>query len=178
MSSSGAALSGTNGFEGPLLYPGGIAIDRAGNAWIPGTDGYPPGVYSLVEFSNSGSLLGNYTGGGLSQPVAVAIDGAGNVWIANNPESNYTVGIVSEFSNSGAPITGSGGYDVKPFPTSIAIDGSGDVWVTNGNGPSGNAGYNEGTTELIGAAVPVITPISAGLPAPTVDGSSSLGTRP
>ncbi|MGA1981005.1 MAG: chitobiase/beta-hexosaminidase C-terminal domain-containing protein [Acidobacteriaceae bacterium] len=178
MSSSGAALSGTNGFVGPSLYPGGIAIDRSGNVWAPRTPGIGT-TYTLEEFSNSGSLLGSYTGGGLNFPAAVAIDGAGDVWIANDPQDNYVVGTVSEFSNSGAPITGSGGYDVGPFPVSIAIDGSGDVWVTNGNGPSGDVGYNEITSELIGAAVPVITPISAGLPAtPTVDGTSKLGTRP
>jgi hypothetical protein len=178
LSSSGVGLSGTSGFVAPLLYPGGIAIDNAGNAWVPGTLGIGT-AYGLEKFSNSGSLLGNYTGGGLDNPVAVALDGAGDVWIANNPDNNYMVGTVSEFSNSGSPITGSGGYGVRPFPKSIAVDGSGDVWVTNGNGPSGNAGDNETTSELIGAAVPVITPIVAGLPAtPTADGSSKLGTRP
>ena len=52
-----------------------------------------------------------------------------------------------------------------------ALDASGDIWVANGG--------NNTVTEVIGAAVPVITPIAAGLPAtPTVGGVSNLGTRP
>jgi hypothetical protein len=54
---------------------------------------------------------------------------------------------------------------------SIAIDGSGNVWSTSGGLP--------GLFELVGAAVPVITPICAGLPANrTGNGTSNLGTRP
>jgi hypothetical protein len=57
-------------------------------------------------------------------------------------------------------------------PTAIAIDGSGNIWTAN-------FGSTASVTELIGAAVPVITPICAGLPStPTTDGSSNLGTRP
>jgi len=56
-------------------------------------------------------------------------------------------------------------------PYFVAIDGSGNVWVTCYGSAS--------VTELIGAAAPVITPIAAGLPTtPTVNGTSSLGTRP
>ena len=56
-------------------------------------------------------------------------------------------------------------------PYGIAIDGSGNVWITCYGGST--------VTELIGAAAPVITPISAGLPTvPTVNGTSNLGTRP
>ena len=49
-------------------------------------------------------------------------------------------------------------------PSGIAIDGSGDVWVSN-NG-------NSTVSEFIGAATPVVTPLSVGVK------NSTLGTRP
>jgi hypothetical protein len=39
-------------------------------------------------------------------------------------------------------------------PTAVAIDGSGDVWVSD---------FFQGIVVFIGAAVPVVTPISAGV---------------
>jgi streptogramin lyase len=106
---------------------------------------------------------------GLTEPYKAAIDGSGNAWI-----SNYANRAVVELSPSGAVLSGAGGYAIGATGTGafkLAVDGSGDVWSSNGSGNS--------IGELIGAATPVITPIAAGLPAtPTVDGSSSLGTRP
>jgi hypothetical protein len=46
----------------------------------------------------------------------------------------------------------------------IAIDGAGNVWTTNA--------YVNQVTELVGAAVPVVTPLSAGVK------NHSLGARP
>jgi streptogramin lyase len=131
----------------------------------------------VSEFSNAGIPLSpssGYTGGGISANLTassfnlVAIDGAGNVWIGDNGGFR-----VVELSNSGAAISPSTGYLEANHidPLGIAIDGSGNVWFPNYLG--------ETVSELIGAATPVITPISAGLPLiPTTDGSSRLGTRP
>jgi PKD repeat protein len=179
-SSSGVVSNGP--IYGSVYYPEGLAIDGSGNIWICGVSGNS--VSSIERFSNSSSISADYTGGGLASPVGLALDGAGNVWVANGPDpyEGPPVGSVSEFTNSGIPITGSGGYNgghLVEFPTSIAIDGSGDVWVTNGSSAYWDDGYNDIITELIGVAVPVITPIAAGLPkTPTTNGSSNLGTRP
>ena len=165
ISRSGSILSGPNGYTGGLSQPLAIAVDSAGNAWIPN-----PTINSVTEISNSGTFLSGisgYTGGGLNGPNAVVIDGAGNAWI-----SNYSGNSITEISNAGAILTGTTG--LQPglnTPSGIAIDGSGNVWIAN-------MGANN-VVEVIGAAVPVITPIAAGLPStPTLNGTSSLGTRP
>ena len=161
----------------------GVAVDAAGNLWGREDAG-------LVKLSNSGSVLSGsgFTGGGLSYPYVIAVDGAGNVWAPNTTGGSGADlnGWISEMSNSGQAISGTTGYIGPSFngnagavnaPQNLAIDGSGDLWVTNTN--SSSSAGNATVTEFIGAAVPVVTPIAAGLPAtPTADGSSKLGTRP
>jgi hypothetical protein len=168
LSTTGAALSGANGYSGGgIVNPSGLAIDGSGNVWVPNQ-----GAFNVTEVSNTGSILSGPSGfmsSGLTEPYKAAIDGSGNAWI-----SNYANRAVVELSPSGAVLSGAGGYAIGATGTGafkLAVDGSGDVWSSNGSGNS--------IGELIGAATPVITPIAAGLPAtPTVDGSSSLGTRP
>jgi PKD repeat protein len=175
-SNSGAVLSGKTGYQSDLLYPGGIAIDSAGNAWSPGIP--LTGSTGLEKLSNAGAILGYYTGGGLMTPIATAIDGAGNVWIAD-AGFNGSGSRVGEFSGTGAAITGPNGYTGGNVDeaTAIAVDGSGNVWIADGSHL-----YDDrvnAVTELIGAATPVITPVVAGLPnPPSSNGSSRLGTRP
>jgi PKD repeat protein len=209
LSGAGTVLSGANGYTGGgMVSPGGVAIDGSGNAWIAtgtivelsnsgavlsGTSGFSrvSGSYviaidnsgsawsfsgnSIVKVSNSGSVLSGasgYAGGGLAFPNGIAIDGSGNAWVSNqgNPLEGCSV---SEFSNSGVALSGPNGYSafVGGQPDAIALDGSGDVWVACTD--------NNFVTEFLGAAVPVVTPLVAGLPStPTADGSSKLGTRP
>jgi PKD repeat protein len=176
-SNSGAVLSGTAGYQSDFYYPGGIAIDSGGNAWSPGTPF--TGATSLEELSNSGVIVGDYTGGGLITPVAIAIDGSGNLWVANAGlyGKDYSI---SEFSSTGAPTTGPNGYTGGNVndPSAVAVDASGNVWIADGNGNDAG-GHENAITELIGAATPVITPIAAGLPStPSSNGTSRLGTRP
>jgi streptogramin lyase len=161
-SSSGVALSGQSGYA--VNQPGAGAVDSSGNLWI--TSGN-----SVVKMSNSGTILSGpngYSGGGLSAPGSIVIDGAGNIWVADS-QGDY----ITELSASGAPLSGASGFgnDYTNFSNSLAVDGSGNVWVAGG--------LYAGVAEFVGAAVPVITPIAAGLPTtPTADGSSNLGTRP
>jgi len=152
LSPTGAVLWHATGSAGGLSNPGWVAIDHIGNAWVTSQNGN-----SVVEFSNSGSILSGasgFTGGGLTSPLAIAIDGAGNVWVQNGRS-------VTELSNSGAILSGTSGYS-DGGAGDIAIDGSGDVWMI---------GY-QSAVELVGAAVPVVTPISVGVK------NNTLGTRP
>lgn len=127
LSSSGAVLSGSNGYTaGGINVPLGIAIDASGNAWIANTYGG-----NVVELSSSGSVLsganGYYRSGGVADPQSIAFDSSGNVWIAN-----FYSG-VSELSSSGtaiSPITGFTGPGLDYLET-IAISGSGDVWTVS-----------------------------------------------
>jgi len=148
---------------GGLNSPYSVAIDGSGNVWATNRGG--PG--SLSEFTSTGTPItgkSGYTGGGLDNPYGLAIDGAGNVWAANNGGDADSI---SEIGSSGTAISGSGGYvNVLMFsPYGIAVDGSGNVWVTSDD----NVGP---LTEFVGAAAPVVTPISAG----TTYGE--LGARP
>ena len=103
-----------------------------------------------VTPAGSGALYGSSCDG-LSTPTWMAIDGASNLWVTNNGNS-YAL---SEYNDSGnviSPTTGYQGGNLNT-PSFIAIDASGDVWVPN-------KGANS-VTELIGAATPVVTPLSA-----------------
>lgn len=167
LSSAGSILSGTNGYTGGgLSFNTGIAIDNVGNIWVAnhaGTD--------IAKLSNTGSVLSGgsgYTGGGLNLPNAIAIDGAGDAWVANGNNPSIT-----EVLPSGAIASAPNGYGPLQSARDVAVDGSGDVLVTGGAASAGVL------TEFIGAAIPVVTPIAAGLPSTaTTDGSSKLGTRP
>ena len=150
---------------GGLNSPYAVAIDAAGNVWATNRGG---AVGSLSEFTSTGTPITGktgYTGGGLSNPYGIAIDGAGNAWAANNGGNGNSI---SEISSAGVAISGANGYVNSGMsnPYALAIDGSGNVWVTssaNGLGP---------LTEFVGAAVPVVTPLTDG------ELFKELGTRP
>jgi streptogramin lyase len=148
---------------GGLNAPYGVAIDGSGNAWTTNRGG--PG--SVSEFTSAGKAITGttgYTGGGLSNPYGIAIDGAGNVWAADNGGNADSI---SEISSTGIAISGANGYvNLGMFaPYGIAVDGSGNVWVASDD----NVGP---LTEFVGAAVPVVTPLSAGAT------YGLLGTKP
>jgi hypothetical protein len=121
LSSSGAVLSGVEGYIGSLVAcPYGLAVDGSGNAWIGGN--------AISEFSNSGTLLSpseGYTG--VNDPEFIVIDGSGNPWVTNGSAK------VTEFSGSGTPLatytnfSAAAGVDAGTGP--MAIDGAGDVWA-------------------------------------------------
>jgi sugar lactone lactonase YvrE len=136
---------------------GGIAIDSSGNAWVPVT-GTPS---SLARISTTPTQT-NFTGGGLNSPLGIAIDGTGNIWVANSGNNS-----VSKFTSAGAAVSGTNGYSAASTmsaPTNLDIDPSGNVWVVNSTGG--------GVTELIGAATPVVRPLS------TAVSTHKLGQQP
>ena len=147
---------------GGLNNPQAVAIDASNNVWVASYGN------TLSEFNSAGTALspsGGFTGGGLNRPHAVAIDGGGNVWVANFASST-----VSEFNNGGLPISLTTGFGPGLFngPQAIEIDGAGNVWVANVNSTATNAAV----TELIGAAVPRVTPLSIAIQ------QGTLGSRP
>ena len=160
---SGQAPTVTLFSGGGLNSPYDVAIDGSGNVWATNRGG--PG--SVSEFTSTGTPItgkSGYSGGGLDNPYGISIDGAGNVWAANNGGDSDSI---SEISSSGNAISGANGYvNLLMFsPYGIAVDGSGNVWVTSDD----NVGP---LTEFVGAATPVVTPISAG------SAYNELGTRP
>jgi streptogramin lyase len=158
LSESGGSVTSSGSVGGTSAY-GGIAFDSSGNVWS-----VTSGSNSLVFSTNTGSSPTTYSGGGLSSPVSIAVDGAGSLWIANSGNNS-----VSEFLNTGTAQSGTTGYGASGAtalsgPSGVVIDGSGGVWVTNKTGNS--------LTHIIGAATPVVTPLS------TAVSTGSVGVKP
>jgi hypothetical protein len=155
---AGVPLSNPNGYvnEGDS-NPVGIAIDGPGNAWIVNYNDH-----SVIKISSAGAVLASATFLNYYYPVGIAIDGSGNVWVP-------TVSSVFEFSSSGILLSPQFGYAAAtPVQSSAgggaAIDGSGNVWSVSGDSSI--------LTEIVGAATPVVTPISVGVK------NNTLGTLP
>ncbi len=161
---------------------GGAAVDSTGNIWLGNYSA--AGSFCEVPASSSGTVSGTssaITGGGLSDLNNVAVDGASNLWFAN--ESSTQPESVSEFTNSGVALSPSTGFQADTAfedfdePSQVAIDPSGNVWVGNELPVADNGTTYGFVTEIIGAAVPVVTPIAAGLPS-TAGGTMRIGTTP
>jgi len=161
-SNSGVPLSGTTGYTASGLNGAwGIANDHAGNAWV--TNNYS-GMYSVNKLANDGTILSGssgYTGSGIADPLGIAIDGAGDAWATGDSFStvNGTLVVYNnlvELNNGGTIISGPTGFSLPTngYPVGDAVDGSGNVWV---------AMSNTYVMELIGAATPVVTPLSLGV---------------
>ena len=75
-------------------------------------------------------------------------------------------GTLSAFTNGGVAVSPAAGYTGAGLnaPTSVVIDSSGSVWVAN----SGNSTV----TRVLGAADPVVTPLS------TAVQNATLGAKP
>jgi sugar lactone lactonase YvrE len=158
LSESGGSVT-NSGLSAGTSAHGGLAFDSSGNVWS-----VTSGSNSLVFSTKSGATPTTYTGGGLSSPVGIAVDGAGSLWIANSGNNS-----VSEFLNSGTAQSGTAGYGASGMtalsgPSAVIVDGAGGVWVTNKTGNS--------LTHIIGAATPVVTPLS------TAVATGSVGVEP
>jgi hypothetical protein len=151
--STGAPISGTNGYTGGgLNQAGAIAIDAAGYVWV--ANGGNNSI-SKLQVSNGAAISGTsgYTGGISGSPSAIAIDGLGNVWVADSVFSSTTF----TFSSSIAQLNGSTGAAISPSagymgangnPTGIAIDGLGNVWTTSNVSTTSYSAVLNGTTTI------------------------------
>ena len=168
--SGGAVNAFTN--TGGINQPFDVAIDAGGNAWF--ANSFTNTVSKLTPTGSSGSSFATVASGNEVQG-SLAIDGAGNIWISSNnfngtPASDNAI---FEFSNAGTTLSGATGYKAVPAlePNSIAVDGSGNVWYTD-ESPDGSTIAPGTLRELVGAAVPVVTPTAYGA------ANTMLGTRP
>jgi hypothetical protein len=155
---AGVALSGSTGYTtSGLTAAWSTANDSAGNTWVTNNDT----TSSVYKFANDGTILSpstGYTGGGIANPLSIAIDGAGNAWVTS-------VSNLVELDNNGNILSGGTGYFIPQTgnPVAVAVDGSGNVWT---------AMASNYVVEVVGAATPVVTPLSVGVK------NNTLGQRP
>jgi streptogramin lyase len=160
--SSGTPFSSGDGFGYNLNQRNGssIAIDSSQNFWMTNLAGSVTvgnNAGTAVILASGSSTSGTTCPGGISIPEGIAFDGSSNAWIANNS------GSLSELNSTGAAVTGCNGLSgttnmAMSGIQAIAIDGSGNVWTAN---------HSSGSIyEFVGSAIPVVTPIVAGLSAP------------
>ncbi len=176
LNNAGTVLSGQSGFTSGIISPVFIAFDHAGDAWVVNTSSDGTNNY-VTKLDSNGTLLNSVNAPGIFEPVGIAIDGSGNAWINSFGQS------IVELSNNLTVLSGTNGYiDAAPLLTypgctippsvsctiprdteAIAIDGSGNVWVSN---------TDSSVSEFVGAATPVVTPLSLAVK------NNTLGTRP
>ena len=170
--SNGSQVGTSTAGVGSLYEPFSIAIDASNNLWLPNYScdfNNPSCDLAGTTVSELTSLTaGNlYSPGGLSDPSGIAIDGGGNVWVASG------IGDVVEMNNSGATVSPSAGYTSSALGSvyDVAVDGSGNVWAANLLEP---VTFASGTNavEFVGAAVPVVTPLSVAVK------NSTIGAKP
>ncbi len=159
LATNGTLVTGPVGNTTGAGQSGGVAFDAASNVWSVTS------ASNALDFvTRTGVSSAVYTGGGLNAPAAVAVDGAGLVWVANSG-----AGSVSAFTNAGAAITTSPAISATAplfpggtngSPSSVVIDNTGGVWVANKTSNS--------VTHIVGAATPVVTPLSGAVTNGTV----------
>jgi hypothetical protein len=145
-----------------LTNPGGIVIDHAGKVWVVNGGTINGQEQSgLAVFNGDQTLLsatGNFDPVGYQ--TAVAIDGAGHIFVS------HIDNFITELNNDGSPVASAGSFGdtLTAGIGGIAVDGSGNLWVKDSSSFL--------IKEFVGAAVPVVTPIAAGVT------NNTLGTRP
>jgi sugar lactone lactonase YvrE len=162
----GSSADGTPAASAPLMSPGGVAVDSAGNLFIADT-----GNGRVRKIDAEGKLTTVGGSAQLSRPNGLAFDGAGNLYIAEMGAHR-----IRKISADGALATvagtGTAGYagDGGPAsgaqlngPRAVAVDAAGNLYIADtgnhairkisadgaiatvaGNGRSGYAGDGAG----------------------------------
>jgi hypothetical protein len=150
-----------------------VAIDSGSNPWFLNSSSY---IFAKVNAAGTSGTAEPTTGTVSQSPGETAIDGSGSAWASlSDYATGHTVdNAIVAASNMGTNLTGAHGYVplvATVQPACLTIDGSGNIWWA--------AGSTDGSTvaagtlyEIVGAAVPVATPIAYGVK------NSMLGTRP
>lgn len=164
------------------------AVDSANNIWstyggalnyinVAAGSGSAPITPVVTTVASSTNATTTATGGvaGVDNPAGVAIDGTGKVWTVNRTTSTFTGISELAVSTSGSTTTatalspsGAGVFGFQSGAISgangLAIDRSGNLWVM---ATSGSYLYY-----IVGAAAPVVTPMSVAIK------NGTLGVRP
>jgi hypothetical protein len=172
----------------PSNQPEFPSIDANGNGWIPGYSANE--VYKVTSAGVRTNLTSANTGGTLNNPFGSAIDGNNNLWVTircggptnncNAPEADAATLVeinttnnqaISPVNNYSPVALSTAGAVFKEFtdPLNVAIDPSGNLWITNYDGTTP---ANSSVVEIVGAAAPVVTPLSVAA------GTGKFGVKP
>jgi len=192
--------TGTTNLTASVVNGYGGAIDASGNIFGGNTccaNAVSNTFFKIVPSATAGVTTATNSAkylGGLVAPRSTAVDGANNVWAgmgyptvtaALNPTGGVNIFALAEINNAmttglspngSVPATCSstgtncatqGGFQKAALGTvrSLAIDPSGNVWAAS-------TGTTQTIVEIVGQAVPVVTPLSVGAK------NSTLGTKP
>jgi hypothetical protein len=98
-----------------------IGTDSAGNVYVP-----RPATNKVLEYSRTGVLLNEFTGGtgsgALKGPTAVAVDSSGDLWVADAGDNR-----IEELSPTDTPVVG--GEIQNEGVQTLTLDGHGDVFA-------------------------------------------------
>lgn len=172
--SNGAVLGNSAAGAASMQQPYSIAVDASNDVWLPNQfDSNSFVGYTVSKFTSVTSGTA-FSGGGILGPDGVAIDGGGNVWISNQIHVNPapTAGL-TEMNSSGAAVSPATGYINSNLYSGgdVGVDSSGNVWVANAV-EAGTFANGTNVVEFVGAAVPVVTPVSVAVK------NSTIGARP
>jgi hypothetical protein len=116
-----------------------IAIDAAGNLWIPNSKkaglfelnnlGTPISPTTTVNTSFVPIQLGGYQSSSLTNPTGLAIDQTGNVWVGDSSNC-LTEYVPGTGFNTNAPFTGVCGSQSTPLTTGVSVDAANQVWIS------------------------------------------------
>jgi hypothetical protein len=159
---SGAAVGGYSTFTAATNagnVQAQIAVDASSKVWTTQTT--PANMVTVYTAGANGTAatgVATTTGlGGLSTPRGVAFDGAGNAWIPDGVANK-----VVELDKNAAALSPSTGFTKSLFTAtmrSVTVDPTGNVWIGT------NATTVDLIEEIVGAGVPVVTPLAAQLAA-------------
>ena len=149
---AGVGTFGYSGDNGPatgaqLNYPGGVAVDSAGNLYIADTGNHrirkvSGGVITTVAGNGTRGFSGDNipaTSAQFHDPFGVAVDSAGNLYIAdsgNNRIRKVANGIITTVAGNGTPgFSGDNGPATSAQlngPAGVAVDSAGNLNIADG----------------------------------------------
>jgi uncharacterized protein (TIGR03437 family) len=153
---AGNGTLGYSGDDGPatsaqLSWPGGVAVDSAGNLYVADQNNFrirkvSNGVITTVAGNGMPGYSGDNgpaTSAKLYGPVGVAVDSAGNLYIADQPNNRIrkvSNGVITTVAGNGPDLYGNGGYsgDNGPatsarlnWPEGVAVDFAGNLFIAD-----------------------------------------------
>jgi len=114
-----------------LLFPFGVALDRAGNIYVSTSNRI--NVYAAGASGNATpttTIEGGNTG--FRNPTGIALDGAGNLYVTDQTASSIMVFAAGASGNATPTATIAGSNTGLNFPLGMALDGTGKIYVTVG----------------------------------------------